>query len=241
MIRKFLFAALFLPTATAAFSQSPEDTTFLTAAIDNAVNLYQKALAVQSRLYNGSKYVAPEHTLEQHPYFPSEDWLTGTVFYDGEFFTDVPLMYDLNKDALIAEHHSSGNPLELVWDKLQHFTLGGHHFEKIENDSVGNSLPKTGFYDILYNGETRLVAHRQKFLKKEIVSQEIIIKYDERNRYFLFRDGTFFPVKTKSSVLKLLADKKPELRRFLKQHRDAFLRERELMLKSVAEHYDTLK
>jgi hypothetical protein len=192
-------------------------------------------------LNNGSKYRASEHSLEQHPYFLSADWITGSVFYDGEGFKDVPLMYDLSIGRLIAEHYPSGNAILLVYEKLKSFSLAGHAFEKIENDSVGNSLPKTDFYDVLYAGESKVVAHRQKFLRKEIESNAINIEYDEKNRYFLFRNGVFFPVKSKKSALKLMGDKKTELRKFLKQNRIPFSTDRELLLKKLAEHYDSLR
>jgi hypothetical protein len=230
-----------LVTAFTALSQVPKDTTFIITAKRNTIDLYQKALRTQSRLYNGSKYAAPKQTFEQHPYFASEDWITGAVFYDGEYFPDIPLMYDLFLGALVTEHYPSGHFLELVPEKLQYFSMGDHYFEKIENESVSNSLPKTGFYEILYDGKTRLVSLRQKYLREKIEAPDIIITYEEKNRYFIFMDEVFFPVKSKASMLKLLDDRKRELKRFLKQQQIKFSSNRELALKSLAEHYDSLK
>jgi hypothetical protein len=241
MIRKLALSVLSLFSCAVAFPQSQADTTFIRAATDKTIDLYKEALRAQSRLNNGPKYRAPEHSLEQHPYFLSEDWIAGSVFYDGEFFRDVPLMYDLNLGVLVTEHYPSGNAIELVDQKLRHFTVEGHYFEKIDVESVANSLPRTDFYDILYGGETKVVAHRQKFLRKEIESRVIEISYDEKYRYYIFRNGIFFPVKSKGSALKLMSDKKQSLKKFLKQNRTAFAKQRELMLKSLAEYYDTLK
>lgn len=240
MRRKILPSLLVLTTFT-ALSQAPRDTTFITSAKANTIDLYQKALRTQSRLYNGSKYAAPKQTFEQHPYFASEDWITGAVFYDGEYFADIPLMYDLLLDAIVTEHYPSGHFLELVPEKLQRFSMGDHYFEKIENESVSNSLPKTGFYEILYDGKTRVIASRQKFLREKIEAPDIIVTYEERNRYFILTNDVFVPVKSKSSVLKLLDDRKRELKRFLKQKQIKFSTNRELALKSLAEYYDTLK
>ena len=232
---------LLLAALTVAYPQSSADTTFLRTAKVNTVSLYKQVLRAQSRLNNGRKYRASPHSLEEHPYYLSEDWITGSVVYDGEYFTEINLMYDLQQHVLVSEHYPSGNAIELVDEKLRSFTLQGHYFEKINADSVANSLPKTDFYEILYGGETKVVAHRQKLLRNEIDAQTIETNYDVRYRYFLFKNGVFFSVKSKSSMLKLMSDKKQELKRFLRQHKTAFQLDRELMLKKLAEHYDSLK
>ena len=135
---------LILLSSTVAFSQAQHDTAFFTAAKAYALAEYERALGTQKRLYNGSRYLAPDHELEEHPYFVSPDWLTGSVFYDGELFTDVPLMYDLYKQMLVVEHSGSGHSLRLLEEKVKHFTIDGHYFERINKDSVANSLPETG-------------------------------------------------------------------------------------------------
>ncbi|MEX1239125.1 MAG: hypothetical protein WEB30_05390 [Cyclobacteriaceae bacterium] len=240
MIRILTLSVLSLLSSAVAFPQSHGDTTFVSAVKENTISLYKQALRAQSRLNNGSKYRATGHSLEQHPYFLSEDWIAGSVFYDGEFFGDVFLMYDLNQGVLVTEHYPSGNSIELVDQKLRNFTLQGHYFERIDIESVANSLPKTDFYDILYGGESKVVAHRQKLLRREIESGTIEISYDEKYRYFIFRNGVFFPVKSKGSALKVMSDKKQELKRFHKQNRASFFKNRELMLKRLAEYYDSL-
>lgn len=217
-----------------------KDTAFLHVSIDHTIARYKKAVGVQARLYNGRKYTPPAQDFDQHPYYLSEDWLMGDVFYDGEFFSEVPLMYDLLGGTLITEHISSGQPIELVTEKLNHFTIGGHHFEKLEN-TPDNGLPRTGFYDILYDGPTRLVAHREKLQKKEISSNAIEIVYDEKTRYFLYHGTAYTPVKRKASVLKVLEGKKAELKRFARKNRTTFAFNRELLLKKLAAYYDTLE
>ena len=231
---------LLVPSAI-SIAQPGHDVTFLGDAKQNAFNRHQQALGAQARLYNGSKYRAPQHTLEEHPYFVSEDWVMGDVYYDGEFFENVPLMYDIFQGVLVTEHYPSGHAIQLVYGKLQHFSIAGRDFEKIENETVGNSLPTSGFYEILYPGPTRVVARRQKQKHEEIDANEIERTYNERNRYFVFKNGVYFPVKSKRSVRKLMTDKRQEINQFLKQHKAPFSLDREKMLKMTAEYYDSLK
>lgn len=233
--------SLLLLYATPAVCQSTADTAFIARAKEHLISIHSQALGAQSRLYNGSKYAAPQHTLEEHPFFESDDWLTGAAFYDGEYFGDIPLMYDCYNEALITEHGPSGHPIQLVRTKLKYFSIAGHSFERIENESVSNSLPRTGFYDVLHPGNTKLIARRQKLLREEIEASLIERYFDVRNRYYLYRNGVYLPVKNKSTIIRILSDRKTELKRFIKQNHLRFSVDRELLLKSTAEYYDTLQ
>ena len=230
-----------LLACTEALPQAQTDTAFATLAKANTIQLHQEALGGQARLYNGSKYRDPIITLDFHPFFISEDWITGSVFYDGEYYENVPLMYDLLNGVLVTEHYPSGHAIRLVSEKIQRFSIDGHNFRLIENSTVQNSLPRTAFYDVLYDGETRVVALRQKFRRDEVEALRIEVTYEEKNRYFILRNGVYFSVRSKGSVLKLMDDKKQQLRRLIKQNGLSFHDNRELALKSVAQFYDELK
>lgn len=237
MIRKILLVLFLCGTVFSAFPQSGEDSTFLANAIANTVTRYRKAIGVQARLYNGSLYKPPPHTIEQHPFFNSEDWITGSLFYDGEYFRDVPLMLDLYSQQLITEHMSSGQAIQLVMEKLQHFEIGDHHFEKIES---APGLPDKGLYEILYSGETKVIARRKKLLLEKVESGGIDRTYEQRNRLYMLKDGLYFPVKTKGDVLKLLSGQKQNLKKFIRTLPQPFSAYREQNLKKLAEYYDNL-
>jgi hypothetical protein len=241
-MRNFYVPILLLLCATTAFSQGGAgDTTFISAAVKNTIQRYQQAIGVQAKLNNGSKYLPPEQDVDEHPYFLSEDWIMGDVHYDDELFTGVPLMYDLYTGQLVTEHSASGHAIQLIFEKVRRFTIQDHVFEKIDNETVNNSLPETGFYDILYAGDTKVVSRRQKLQSEEIYSTYIEVSYDEKYRYFLFKNGIFFPVKNRASVLKLLSDEKQSLKRYLKTNKIKFSENREFALKSMAAFYDSQK
>ena len=241
MRKKVVSCFLMLLTAGTVLSQDNADSSFIAAAKEYAITLHDTELRSQSALYNGRKYIPPEYEPESHPYFALDDWITGSVYYDGEYFGDVSLMYDLYKAALIAEHFPSGHAIQLVGDKVQYFEINGHHFEKIYNDSVGNSLPSTGLYDVLYPGTTKVVARRVKKRREEIRDMSLNIFYEEKNRYFVFKNGVFFSVRNKASLLKILADRRRALKRFAKEQKIKFSQNKELALITMAGYYDSLE
>lgn len=149
-------------------------------------------------------------------------------------------MLDLNSGQLITEHYSNGQPLRLVPEKVSYFTIAGHHFRKIDNETVANSLPVSGFYEVLYGGKTTVIVRRQKLLHEEIENTVIERTFDERNHFYIYKDGIFHSVKGKGAVLKLLEEQKQQLKKLLRQKKAAFRDDRELLYKSLAEYYDTL-
>jgi hypothetical protein len=224
-----------------SFSQSSKDTLFLVDAKKNAINNYQRVIQGQAKLYNGSEYVKPEQTGDSHPFYVSDDWSFGFVNYDGERFENVPLLYDITSDKLVTENYYNASEMELVYDKLTGFSLVNHIFEKITNQAVNNSLPQSGFYEVLYNGTTKTIARHQKKPQETIVSNQIEIDFEEKDHYFILKNGSYYPVKSKGSVLKLLADEKTALKQFLNKNSINFKLDREKALVRLAEHYDTLK
>jgi hypothetical protein len=242
-LMRLIFSLSFLLHFTVfftAFPQAGQDTTFLASAVKKTIAAYQNGIGAQARLYNGSKYAEPEHTFEQHPYFLSIDWLPGDIVYDGESFENVSLMLDLNSGQLITEHYSNGQSLQLVQEKVHSFRIAGHLFENIENDSVGNSLPGSGYYEILYGGKTSVAVKRQKLLHEEIENASIEITFEEKNRYYIFKDSVFNQIKSKASLIKLLGDKKQQIKKLLRQKKLRMRDNREVIYKSVAEYYDGL-
>jgi hypothetical protein len=241
MLRKLLIGFLFLIPSTAVFPQLASDTTFLDEAIQNATQRYHRAIGSQAKIYNGSRYPESNASVEEHPFFLSDDWFIGDAFYDGELFSNVPLMYDIVTSNLVTEHLSSGHPIQLITAKLKRFSLAGHNFEKIENESVGGSLPKTDFYDIVYSGQSKVIALHQKIVRERIESGDVVTYFPEKTRHFLFKNGIFFHVKSKTSALKVLKEEKQPLKKFLKSNKIIFSLDREASLIGMAQFYDSLK
>lgn len=224
--------------ASLALAQPAADTLFVRDAVKNTIGFYTTSIQGQTSLYNGSQYREPNRSdNDQHPFFENDDWVTGTVTYDGQYYEDVPLLYDITSDKVVTENYYNADQIVLVWEKLDAFTIGADAFEKLSH----KTLPRAGFYHVLYNGETKVVARRQKVIREKITGQSIEIEFDPRYRYFIFKNGAYFTVKSKASMLKVLEDEKPALRQFINKNKLRFKFMREEALRRVAAYYDTLK
>jgi hypothetical protein len=216
------------------------DTAFLQTAIDNGVALYANTIKDQSNLYNGSEYVAPSRTNEQHAFFESDDWMIGNVNYDGQRYEGIPLMYDLTADVLVTELYNS-NQIYLVSEKVKSFTLGKYMFERLDDENYDKTIPQTGFYQVLYKGPTKVVSRKQKLKQEKIVSYQLERNFKPRTRYYIFKDNKYYQVSSKGSIIKVLNDEQRGLKEFAKKNKIKYKQDPEGALVKLSEYYDTLK
>ena len=84
-----------------SFSQQHNDPE--ESKIQHFTEKVQKIYGVDDRLINGYPYQAPGSVIASHPYFLTEDWLSGTVFMSGEAYHNKQIKYDLEKDAIVLK------------------------------------------------------------------------------------------------------------------------------------------
>jgi hypothetical protein len=210
------------------------DTAFVAAAKKNSIALYDKAISAQSHLYNGSAYTEYISQGNEHPYYVDE-WLEGSVTYDGEFHDNVPLLYDISSDRIIVDNPYSIKKVMLVNEKVAAFSIQDHKFVHL----VGAAVPP-GHYEIAYDGKTKVYVRHRKTLQAQTVDYSIVNKFEEKKLYYIYKDGIFHSVKGKGSVLKVLEVKKKELKKFIRDNKLLFTNNRARDISRVAQYYDQL-
>jgi hypothetical protein len=237
-----LFLWQIFPVISSSGQNSVSDTSFLTKSRAQAYALYTEKIAEQSPLVNGSEYkeylTVPELTTGI-PYFISDDWIDGNVFYDSALYSNVPLMYDEVTDKLIIEQPFSHYKLELISEKVNYFEISGHTFLRIVR-AKSDSTISTGFYDVLYDGKTKAYVKRLKQVIETTQPGGVLINYLDTKRYLLWKDNIYYPVSRKSSVMKVFEDKRKLLRKLVRDHSSEidFHNNREKSIALIARLYD---
>jgi len=198
-------------------SQSQEGGKVRSLAYENGRAAYFNAMGSELALHNGIAYkeYVPNESDQGIPYFESEDWTDGTIHYSGVSFENIPLLYDVVHDKVITQLATSTTKVELISEKTTYFEINGHRFFRLtflEN----NSRIQTGFFELLYHGRAKLYVKWQKERKKITESGQMEIHYEDQNRVYINKDDQFYYVKTRSSVLQVLEDKKKLVQKFIR-------------------------
>ncbi len=200
---------------------------------------FKPTSATAARLLSGTEYLdyTPGNTIGNQFYLTNIAQ-RGSVYYDGRYFTKVPLLYDLKLDQLILADTVRNVKLRLINERVTFFTLGEHRFVPLRTDS-----PETpsGFYQLLLDGRARLLARRSKRVAEEIVQQHLSFVYKETGRLFIQTEGKLTEITKLGSLLEILADHKTELQKFSRSNKLKFSNsERELSATRLVAYYNSL-
>jgi hypothetical protein len=216
------------------------DSLYLRKAVDSAISHHKQSLAENLRLYNGIAYNIVYPGAKGFPYFNSERMQKGDVFYDGALYTDVPLFYDLVRDELITESYDHLYNIQLLSDKIRYFTIAGHQFIYLLNDSAHGTLMTSGFYDLLYSNRSMVLVRREKKLQEIAKGEVIDAKFTSYTLYFIRVNDSYHKIGNNAGLLAAFADKKNMVRTYLRKNNLNFKKDPEnTMMKAVA-YYDQL-
>lgn len=211
---------------------------------DTAVFTFQKQLFLQasvkqSRLKNGREYIPNPDYIKGTPYFESKTWAIGSIHYDGGLFENISMLYDMHKDEVVVLDFSLPNNLSLVRQKVKQFDIYNHVFVYVFPDALNNNIIE-GFYDQLYAGKISILVKRRKNIVASSSNMDLDSKFVQSDTYFLNKEGVLYPIKSQSSILKLLKAKKSEIVQNLKRNDINFRENPEKAMIKIAAYYDQI-
>jgi hypothetical protein len=236
-----IFAIIFLSIGhEVSFGQISTEKNSQQLAIKNTVSRYYNSLGEQSGIYHGPGYIGYPYELSNgHQFFESPKFAIGTIFYDGMLYQNIPMWYDLVKDQVVVQTLDSLSMIGLHHERIDYFSLLGHYFIKISQDS-STSL-STGFYDQIYKGKTEVLVRRFKGTLEDVSPDGIFTKIlKQKNEIYLKKEGKFFSVQSSASVLKALGNNQKEILNHLKKNAIKFKRDPEKATVMMVSYYDQL-
>jgi hypothetical protein len=211
------------------------DSVIYRLALNQTLAYNNSATTKTSGLYIGSLYVRDYYNVKGHPFFQTDSFRKGDVFYNGVLYKNVNLLYDLSHDNLITEYQEE-TKLVLVPEKIGRFILSGHLFVRHNDPSPAGE----GFYDLLFEGKIAILVKRIRMLATSIRSPEFNAEFVQQDNYFLYKDSIYYSVNSKKELLNVLKDKKKELKDFISKNRPEFKKDFESALLQTARYYDQI-
>jgi hypothetical protein len=212
--------------------------------INNTIAYFNKSIGEQSRFFNGIEYTPANPIITGNPFFPdTKDYHVATLMYDNVYYADIPVLYDISKDLLVAVLYNKFSRFTLISEKVKFFDLANHHFVRINADSTGEkTLLQTGFYDELYvSPKVRLLVKRTKSSQTFSGNVTVIVtSFVPKTEYYLKVNNAYFTFSGQNSMLSILKDKRKEIKQFLKANQIRFKDDPEQSMIKIANFYDHL-
>ncbi len=237
---RFLFFILLALAIQSNAQDQHADSFSLAKAIETSQLQFQKSLDVLAPIYNGTAYIHYWNKVLGHPYFVMELPQTSSICYNDYTYLNIPLKYDIVKSQLVILNPSNGFEMVILSEHISSFKIAKHEFIKMQNDSTRYDMPGPGFYELLYNGKTSVIAKYHKRIEASLKAEDTYSKFVEYSKYYIKVKGTYHLVENSSEVYKLLNEQKSQLRKYSNKEKLHYSKSPANTLVSLATYYDLI-
>ena len=204
------------------------------------VDEYMQIVREKSVLYYGSeqeKY--PRST--NHPYFESAEYVKACLSYNQVIYHEVSLRLDLNRDELVVLS-PEGKNIVLFSENVDFAELYNRNVIFFSSDSM-QGCPSSGYYFVLHSGKCIVMEKQSRWMMVKLNSfHETEYSFPLSVDYYLYKDGAYYKIKNKKTLLKVLNPYKEEINRFISANQLRFRRNAaELITRAVSEYEKLLK
>ena len=170
-----------------------------------------------SLLYNGTEYIKQFDQTKGTPFFPSEK-TNGAVFYFGNWYQNLDLLYDIQDDVVITRDVQGLLKMRLTREKLDEFMVDGHHFVKLKLTSGTGE-----YYEQFYRGQRSLLMQWRKVTETDDPQNQ---KYTLRKTLFVLDKGGIIPLSRTSDLFSIASKHKKELKKLYREKKLSFKKDR---------------
>lgn len=198
----------------------------------------QDTLKESQILYNGRIWRNAYTRIREDQFIFTPDFISGSVAVGGRIFKNVPLKYDIFKDELLTET-PHGLMLQLNKEIVDSFSLtyNGRDYLFVRSDSTSDY---SGYINLLYTGKSSFIVKYRKNIELLAVDK----KYDQFyliRKMYLVRDNSINQFSGKLELMRLLVDRKKEVRSFMKKNRIVPSKNNPESFIPVIKYYDSIR
>jgi hypothetical protein len=206
----FFLSGLLIFGWSAKAQEIPEQESYL--------SLYQEQLPFFQELISGGLYAESPRNFDGHPFYQTRVFGNGVLRINEVNYEEVPLLYDSQADWVITFHPIHKQKILIKSEKVDQFELqDGAEFRNLKgNESYTHH--RNGFYEIISDGEIKVLAKHYKELKPVKELGEFTKEFVTYKDLFFWFDGKFESVSRKSQAIKLLGLENKEAKKALKSN-----------------------
>jgi hypothetical protein len=222
--------------------QAKNDSLFYNFSIDFVKQNYTGAVKESLPIYNGGEYIKYIPRTKGHPYFYSDSFVKGNIFYQGVLYENVSMQYDLVYDKVLLRNYPGDFIMTLGSEKIKYFIIANHIFERQEVVSeIFNNQPGV-FLERVYAGKsvTGYVKTTKVFLPP-LRAEDSIPSYRAYTNYYVKKDDKLYPVSSIRKLIAVLNESKDMLKAFVSDNSISMGKiDNETMIQ-VLDYYEQLK
>ncbi len=173
-------------------------------------------------IYNGVTYPLRIKARNGHQFFKDSKWQNGNVHYKGQWYFDIPLLYDIVDNQLIVKYQNHAISADM--SGVDNFIIGKNVFLKRTRQN------QEEFYELLYKGDgiNLLVKHRKQL---KLTSEGYEAK--KNTSYFLEHNDNILALRAKKSLKEITPNAKAIAKNINSKEAKFNLRKQDLLIEFI--------
>lgn len=235
MKKLYLVLPIFLFSVYFSFAQNNSK--------DKIFETYDALVGIDNTgLYNGTEFTDLFlNTDGSYRYFKGFDYSKGSVNYNGQYYVNVSLKYDLLEDNLLArsDDNLSIFNIRLIPEFVDSFSIYNLNFVRLTDTNLG--LSGNGYFEAAYLGkDLELYIKHVKRKKDRAKKGAVEYKFLDDNFYLLKNSGKYTVISSVKDIRKALPDKEDQIREFYKTYRLLYKSDRAMFMTRLVKHLGSL-
>lgn len=240
-VKRLLVILLMMFLGLPVFAQKMDDSVFVASLSQNMKSVYSNLLNREAPVFNGRIYHPYQSPLENgHSFFVSDEYVEGTIAYNGFVYINLKIAYDLVRNQLVLLQYDGVNAIIVSPDHVDSFSLHNRKFINLQPTSDSILNVKEGYYDLIYDGTIDLLVKRDKTISEKITPTLVERTVSQQDKYYLRIASAIRPIKNRKALLSLLRSTKNENERFIKDNRLNFRSDKENALVKLVQFHDSI-
>lgn len=210
-------------------------TTFVGLALTGVIGQASQVEGRTSDYPNGRILTYTYPRADGHP-FINESWMSSTLWANGKVFENQLIKLDICNNFLLINHFNESGAfiIALNPESVDSFRLGNKLMVPVTIDSTQGIW----FVELLDNGQPALYNRPFKSMRPQTGTNPYA--YHEANEVYLKNGHSFIEIKNRKDLLEALADKKPEIQKYIKTYKLEVNRKNPGIIKQIVDHYKQL-
>ncbi len=229
---------------------SPDESLFTLDSIAAKHNhfiqdLYQNVMNQSDEILNGREYKYYFYPQVSSPLIPENPLPTGSIVIQEKKYENIMLLYDTYKDLVV--YYDPNNLINksicpVVINKyiIDEFSLqlpSDHlRFKYLEFPDNLQRKSRSGFYEIVYDGDCQFII---KHTSNKVI-REGRYTYPYQTERYVVNAGIYYRIKGKRSLLKALADKTIEVKRYIRNSKIPVRWAEKDQIENILKYYNSL-
>ena len=217
--KEFALIIFFLFSLSGLLAQESDPST--EQAVNALISKTEAALGLDDELVDGEIYYQTNLSAKGHPFYQTEDWVSGSATVNGKVHKNLSLKLNIETNQLIMKiTQKSGSSSSIVLNSgfVESFSLGTSQF--INTGLISVEGLSANFYEEIYNGNFTFYTNYRKTFVSEYNSKNPYGRYSKTYvSYFIVDDSSTAKISSKGSLLSYFEPYKKELKRFMSKNK----------------------